>query len=387
MDTKESKQLDFNKFFIWVQLLHFPEIFQDREIVENNLIESSCFEPTQLLHLELYPKHNDFAEMTRVKVLMDIKDPIPPGFKLPELINGIEWIQFAYEFLPIFYFRCGFIGHIQVACNFKDVDFCVEPQVTSTGLKFEFYNAKTRIFPKPIAERLVLETQVEGADGQPNQLKRQEVSQGKAAEVDESYVQGQNEAVESYNREREQRHKTPLNMIREDHENSMSSNGNTLCLFGRRCGWPSTLEELKKKIAIVGPFVILVMETKCSNVNKATSMIRRLGDYGCFVVLSIGLAGGMWLIWESFVTVEVLNSDSWFIHSNDLIMEEQRLMQEHNVLLVQQAIHWGQKSCSEWYKFGDLNTKFFHTMVKCRRQKSFIHRIRDPTGIILTERK
>ncbi|KAF9588252.1 hypothetical protein IFM89_008664 [Coptis chinensis] len=354
------------------------------------------------------------------------------------------------------------------------------------------------------------------------------------------------------------------------------------------------------KIVVVGPFVILVMETKCSNVSKATSMIRRLGDYSCFVVPSISLAGGMWLIWESFVTVEVLNLDSWFIHckielmlnginesfvlscvygnpnfsvwhiqwsvfsllkpqndvkwlvmgdfnevlnlaekqggrpfnylkampfrdmvdgcelidlgfmgntftwknkqkgcrrileridrslanaawmlrfvntkvyhematssdhkfliikvdnvhvrlsrpfrfeamwlqdsgcseqvrlafnvdtvgspsftlynklkhcqqnlqwwnkhifcqlenrfkdiqqelqgvqdsiiasadpSDELIVEKQRLMQEHNVLLVQQATHWGQKSCSEWYKFGDLNTKFFHTMVKCR---------------------
>ncbi|KAF9617019.1 hypothetical protein IFM89_033089 [Coptis chinensis] len=33
MDIKESKEFDFNKLFIWVQLLNFPEIFQDKEIV------------------------------------------------------------------------------------------------------------------------------------------------------------------------------------------------------------------------------------------------------------------------------------------------------------------------------------------------------------------
>ncbi|KAF9607240.1 hypothetical protein IFM89_033447 [Coptis chinensis] len=37
--------------------------------------------------------------------------------------------------------------------------------------------------------------------------------------------------------------------------------------------------------------------------------------------------------------------------TDELITEEQRLMQEHNVLLVQQATHWGQKSCSDWTNY------------------------------------
>ncbi|KAF9603400.1 hypothetical protein IFM89_035846 [Coptis chinensis] len=164
----------------------------------------------------------------------------------------------------------------------------------------------------------------------------------------------------------------------------------------------------------------------------------------------------MWLLWESFVKVKVLGSDSWFIHCNvdlsmngkdesfvlscvygnpkvairkmqwavlpllkpqndakwivmgdfnekleqiqyeilthtdpgdDLFAAEHTQIQRYNDLLVQQATHWGQKSCSDWYKFGDLNTKYFHALVKCRRQKSFIHRISDPTGAILTKRQ
>ncbi|KAF9608110.1 hypothetical protein IFM89_006037 [Coptis chinensis] len=81
-------------------------------------------------------------------------------------------------------------------------------------------------------------------------FKRQEISQGKAVDIDENYAQVQTEVVESYNREREQRRKTPLNIIMEDRENSMSSNG------------------------------------------------------------------GMRLVWERFVNVEVLGSESWFIHYN-----------------------------------------------------------------------
>ncbi|KAF9595707.1 hypothetical protein IFM89_003449 [Coptis chinensis] len=86
----------------------------DKEIVENNLLESGCFGPTQLMHLELYPKHREMAELTRVKA----------------------------------------------SCNYNNANFCAEPQFTSTGLKFELYNAKNRIFPKPIAERPLQESQV-----------------------------------------------------------------------------------------------------------------------------------------------------------------------------------------------------------------------------------
>ncbi|KAF9608926.1 hypothetical protein IFM89_012094 [Coptis chinensis] len=65
---------------------------------------------------------------------------------------------------------------------------------------------------------------------------------------------------------------------------------------------------------------------------------------------------------------------------DDLFAAEHTQIQRYNDLLVQQATHWGQKSCSNWYKFGDLNTKYFHALVKCRRQRSFIHRISDSTG-------
>ncbi|KAF9614885.1 hypothetical protein IFM89_020982 [Coptis chinensis] len=155
MEMKEHRDLDFNKFFVWMQLINFPEIFQDREIVEGNLIDSGCFSPNQLFHMELYPKHNDFVQLTRVKVLMDISDPIPPGFKLPEAVNGVEWVQFSYENLPVCCFKCGFIGHHQASCNIADADLSVEPQFTSNGQRFEMYNPKTRIFPKPMPDRPV----------------------------------------------------------------------------------------------------------------------------------------------------------------------------------------------------------------------------------------
>ncbi|KAF9595682.1 hypothetical protein IFM89_002586 [Coptis chinensis] len=81
----------------------------------------------------------------------------------------------------------------------------------------------------------------------------------------------------------------------------------------RGSGRPLMIEELKKKIKDVRPIFMFVMETKCS-VNKGVSLIRRLGDFESFVVPSQGLSGGLWIFWERSVVVEVIMSESWFIH-------------------------------------------------------------------------
>ncbi|KAF9591254.1 hypothetical protein IFM89_003205 [Coptis chinensis] len=44
------------------------------------------------------------------------------------------------------------------------------------------------------------------------------------------------------------------------------------------------------------------------------SLIKRLVDFESFVVPSHGLSGGLWIFWERSVGVEVMMSDSWFIH-------------------------------------------------------------------------
>ena len=46
-------------------------------------------------------------------------------------------------------------------------------------------------------------------------------------------------------------------------------------------------------------------------------------------------------------------------------------------LLLKQEIYWHQRSRIPWLKYGDENTKFFHSKATQRRRKNFIKGIRD----------
>ncbi|KAF9619937.1 hypothetical protein IFM89_010553 [Coptis chinensis] len=73
--------------------------------------------------------------------------------------------------------------------------------------------------------------------------------------------------------------------------------------------------------------------------------------------------------------------------ADDLFRVENELMMEHNDILVQKANHWGQKACLDWFQYGEQNTRFYHNIVSCRRQRNHIHSIKDTNGAILTERR
>ena len=47
--------------------------------------------------------------------------------------------------------------------------------------------------------------------------------------------------------------------------------------------------------------------------------------------------------------------------------------------------YWRQKSAVRWIQAGDANTKFFHSIVKQRRNTNFIYRVRDETGTWLED--
>ena len=47
--------------------------------------------------------------------------------------------------------------------------------------------------------------------------------------------------------------------------------------------------------------------------------------------------------------------------SCNLVRLEKELQENYNETLTQEEIFWFQKSCEKWIKFGNNNTKFFHT--------------------------
>ncbi|KAF9598151.1 hypothetical protein IFM89_025591 [Coptis chinensis] len=412
MDFYETKELNFSKFYVWMHLHNYPEVYLDKEIIEGNLMESGYFDMSDLKFMELYPKTESHPSCVRVKVVLDVHAPIPPGFLIPESINGVDWISFGFEYLPVFCFKCGFIGHHFAACNVTEDSHGTEVRVSPGGQRFQFYSSKTRYLPKPFGDRIVYgfsllfttdlnqpflpmitnvadssvnskrinttaehlkapmiidisSPQLPAHDG-PNNETGWQIPHDHLPLAVEAHNPGQlgfstqmdfnnfhplhelecpsgfaqistdpqklhfidlaqlhNQAVhqEDYSYKRQeisqgvaakdkmQQDGETVNELVENPKDSMS----LLAWNSRGSGRPSMMEELKKQIKDVRPLFSFIMETKCP-VNKGVSLIKRLGDFESFVVPSRGLSGGLWIFWDNSVVVEVLMSDSWFIH-------------------------------------------------------------------------
>ncbi|KAL5719647.1 hypothetical protein ACHQM5_012401 [Ranunculus cassubicifolius] len=81
----------------------------------------------------------------------------------------------------------------------------------------------------------------------------------------------------------------------------------------RGAGQASTIECLNAQILSVQPSVVCVMETML-NVNRSVGVIKNVvGDFESFVVPSVGLSGGMWLLWPKEMELELVYSEEWFI--------------------------------------------------------------------------
>lgn len=51
------------------------------------------------------------TSIVKIKVKLHIKDLITPGMYIGIKTNGVIWIDYRYEKLPMFYFQCGLVGH------------------------------------------------------------------------------------------------------------------------------------------------------------------------------------------------------------------------------------------------------------------------------------
>lgn len=60
-----------------------------------------------------------------------------------------------------------------------------------------------------------------------------------------------------------------------------------------------------------------------------------------------------------------------------LIVEERILLQRHEQAIIQEEMHWCQKTRVDYLRHGDQNTKFFHTMTISSRKRNEINRIFD----------
>lgn len=55
-----------------------------------------------------YPNN---AKIIKIMVQFNITSPILAGMYIGNDLDGINWVDFRYENLPLFCFKCGFVGH------------------------------------------------------------------------------------------------------------------------------------------------------------------------------------------------------------------------------------------------------------------------------------
>lgn len=105
------KELDFSKVPLWVQLWGLP--LHCKSIMIGEQIGSQI---GQVLDTSLY-EYPDNAKIVKVKFLHDLSSPIKVGLYIGNDEDGINLVDFRYETLPMFCFRCGLVYHNEDICS------------------------------------------------------------------------------------------------------------------------------------------------------------------------------------------------------------------------------------------------------------------------------
>jgi hypothetical protein len=105
------QSIDFLHMPIWIQLwglpIHCKTIAMGKHLGSQlgKVEESALYD---------YPQK---ARIVKIKVWIHIEDPIRPGMFIGNTKDGITWIDFRYENMPMFCFGCGLVGHNEDQCE------------------------------------------------------------------------------------------------------------------------------------------------------------------------------------------------------------------------------------------------------------------------------
>jgi hypothetical protein len=106
------KNIDFNQVPTWIQIWGLP--IHCKTTAMGNHLGSQLGKVVEAALYD-YPQK---ARIVKIKVCINVEDPIRPGMFIGNTKDGITWVDFRYENLPMFCFKCGLIGHIEDKCSY-----------------------------------------------------------------------------------------------------------------------------------------------------------------------------------------------------------------------------------------------------------------------------
>jgi hypothetical protein len=104
-------KLDFQHAPAWIQLwglpIHCKTVNMGKHIGSQlgKMEEAAIYD---------YPQK---ARIVKIRVCINIEEPIRSGMFIGNTKDGINWVDFRYENLPMFCFNCGLIGHNEDKCE------------------------------------------------------------------------------------------------------------------------------------------------------------------------------------------------------------------------------------------------------------------------------
>lgn len=107
------KELDFTNVPLWIQLWGLPMHCRSAEMGKAIGDQVGVVQDSAAYEMP------DKANFVKIKVLFNINNPIRAGMYIGNKVDGINWIDFRYENLPMFCFYCGLVGHNEENCSQK----------------------------------------------------------------------------------------------------------------------------------------------------------------------------------------------------------------------------------------------------------------------------
>lgn len=113
--------MDLNLMNIVVRLSNIPMGFRKTEVAKRLCSNLGTV-------MEVLPAKGGYAPaFTRVRVQIDISEPLQRGVHLKLGDGTRKWIPFSYKRLPVYCFLCGILGHFERKCTLRFQAYFVDP--------------------------------------------------------------------------------------------------------------------------------------------------------------------------------------------------------------------------------------------------------------------